>query len=180
MNRLLSATSVVILVVSMSANVALMRVNRRLSAELTSKSSVPRGMVLPALVGNEISGKPATIEVRNTSVPTVLFIFSPVCSYCAQNWHNWSAMIASQKQGSWRPVFINVGIPSTPLFQRAHELDQFTTLEKVTAGTALAYRMTVTPETMVLNTQGKVVQDWAGVLPSEVVSAFPQTLSSVH
>lgn len=136
--------------------------------------------MLPPLVGNDLSGKPAKIEVQNTGQPTVLFIFSPVCPYCAQNWHNWTTMMASQKQGGWRPVFVNVGVPSTTAFQRSHGLDQCTTLDKITPGTALAYRMTVTPETIVLNAQGKAVQDWAGVLPSDTVSAFPQTLSTIH
>ena len=169
-----------ILVSSMAANVALMNANRELSAELSRKTTVPIGVVLPPLEGEDLSGNAVKVAAANPGHPTVLFVFSPTCQFCASNWPNWKSILSSEAQSGWRPVFVNTGIPSAPDFQKSHGIDHYITLEKITPGTQLAYRFSATPETIILNSEGKAVQMWVGELPPKVVSGFSRALSTIH
>jgi hypothetical protein len=180
MKSLLVAAFSLVLASSIAANVELMRANKELSAELNRKTTVPLGVVLPPLEGEDLSGKQIRVAADNPGHPTVLFVFSPICHFCASNWPKWTSMLSSEVQGGWRPVFVNVGIPSTRDFQKSHGIDHYITLDKITAETQLAYRLSVTPETIVLNSEGKAVKMWVGELSPEDVSGFSRTLSTLH
>ena len=183
MNKLLLGICAIVLLSSALANVLLVRECRDLSKladSLESQGTTPKGVILPALRGDDLSGTPMTIEVKDTDRPSVLFVFSPACSVCAKNWPKWKSMLDSRKTTLWRPVFVNVGTPSSAEFRTAHGLGQFPTIDIISKDSALAYRFLFTPETIVVNTKGKAEDVWIGELPEGVAEKFPQTISAVH
>jgi len=157
-----------------------MRANNELSVELRRQMTVPLGIVMPPLEGEDSSGKSLKVPAENPGHPTVLFVFSPSCHFCAKNWPNWTSILASEMKGGWRPVFVNAGTLLTPDFRKAHGIDHYITLDKTTSETQLAYRLSETPETIILNSEGRAVQTWAGELSPKVVNDFSRTLSAIH
>jgi hypothetical protein len=89
-------------------------------------------------------------------------------------------MLSSEAQSGWRPIFVNTGIHSVPDFQRLHGIDHYITLEKITPETQLAYRFNETPETIILNSEGRAVKMWAGELSPKVLGEFSHALSTIH
>ena len=179
MNKVLIFTETLLLIVSTSLNVAMIRANRNLAnrAEaFRSELAIPNGVVMPDLRGVDLAGKPAVIPSQNPSHPTVIFVFSPTCPSCVRNWSNWTSILSSQSRDLWRPLFINVGPPTTPEFRRLHGLDHYETLDKIDKGTIYDYRIYRTPMTIVLTSSGKVAHAWDGQLSQSLIGSFSQKL----
>jgi hypothetical protein len=96
------------------------------------------------------------------------------------NWPNWDLALAAQPKPNWRPVFVNMGAPTTDKFRHLHGLDRYTVLDDITKDAALAYRPFNTPETIVLNREGEVVGAWDGQLSQTVTSSLSQNLLDVR
>ncbi len=182
-DKMLISAGVLVFLTSSAANVTLVVENHNLLGKvkiLRSQQMTPQGVSLPPLSGVDQFGKPILVDFRNQTRPTVLFIFSPICSVCNKNWPRWNSILAAQKSLSWRPVFVNTGESVTTSYLNSHSLQQYTTFAQVSASTALTYRFFFTPETIILDGHGKVTSEWIGELSPEVTRTFSQSLSNSH
>lgn len=177
-----AALSLVVLS-STAANVALIAINHKLAHQielLHEEQVVRKGVVLPPLKGVDLSGKAAYVDYKTGEQPTVLFVFSSTCSVCAKTWPQWDSVLATQKGMGWRPVFVNLGDPVTADYVASHSLDHYTTLDDITKDTVLSYRLFFTPETILLDGEGRVENVWIGQLSPDVTNSFAQTVAKVR
>jgi AhpC/TSA family len=183
MTKFIVGAGLVVLLSSTAANIALLRENRHLSTQIESLNNqqmTPRSVALPSLRGSDLSGHSVDIDVKNLGHPSVLFVFSPACSVCKKNWPNWDSILTSQKKLGWQPVFVNVGDRMDSQYVASHNLRSYTTLDDVSKDSVLSYRFLFTPETVILNSQGKAEYVWVGALSPEATTGFNKTISQVR
>ncbi len=146
-------------VIGASVAMNLLLANRLLNAP-TSRSVVLRsGTVVAPFTATSVAGKPTIVDYR-AAVPTILYHFSPTCTWCERNWNNVRALVAETK-GRYRVVGVST-TPVTPEFMRTNQLD-FDVVDSVTPDVARRYGLSGTPQTIVVSTNGRVLQSWNGV-----------------
>lgn len=134
---------------------------------------------MPNLEGRDSSYAPVSLSLRNTSRPTIVFVFSPTCHYCKDNWSNWDSLLAKRANNEWRAVFLNVGTHSSEGFRQTHALGD-DLIEDVTKKTIDDYRVFYTPETLVLSRDGKIRRSWTGTLREQDMADLLQEATAIN
>jgi peroxiredoxin len=112
------------------------------------------------------------IEVDFSRRPTVLYYFSPTCSWCERNWENIRAIASTASAG-----FQVIAVSSQPVpegFLRDRHLS-IQVADSLDAEVSRRYRLGATPETLVIDTGGRVLKTWFGAYTGSQandVSAF--------
>jgi hypothetical protein len=76
----------------LAADSALFIQNRTLKKRIQTLSISllpPVGFAMPPLVGVGEGGASVSLTYSKPARKTLLFVFSPVCEVCLQNWNNW-------------------------------------------------------------------------------------------
>jgi hypothetical protein len=155
--------TVVLLMLSVGVNVMQAR---RIKAMLDAKASVASAIghrVVP-LEGFSPDGAPLLRPVAR-DVPTVLYYFSPTCSWCDRNWDNIQALDRGS-QGRYKVVLVT----------RARGVRQYLAehgvnlevVEGVSESTAEAYKLNGTPQTVVASIEGIVTHEWRGAFTPRI------------
>ena len=160
----LSSPTVLVLLVAVLLNVVLTREIVRLRDTLALERSLV-GSYLPPLSVQDRNGKPVEVNYRDNVGGTVLYVFRPYCTWCAQN----APLISSvSEQASDRFRFIGVSLISTGLEEYLHETDQrlpetFHSPEKWVIS---SYKLGLTPQTILIAPDGQVLEQWTGAYSS--------------
>lgn len=158
---------VVTLVFSTLLNIAL---GGQLYGAKTTQASIhePKaGMMVAPFEGSTPNGQRIAINFDHT-VPTILYHFSPTCSWCERNWENVKALVA-QTKGRYRFVGISQK-RVTPGFLRERSLDIDVAAE-LDIGVAERLLLGGTPQTIVVSTTGIVLQTWTGAFIGRQLNA---------
>jgi hypothetical protein len=173
----------VILMASTVANLMLIRSNTVLASQveaLKRQLETPLNVPLPPLEGLGLDGKPLEVAVQHSAVPTLLFVLSPECAVCANNWSRWDELLSKQAESTWKPIFVNMGSSLSQAYMRSHGLEKFTVLNNVSKNTSLAYKFLYTPETILIDRDGQAQEVWVGLLSSEVIKSIPRVMSTLR
>lgn len=169
------AVLTVMLLLSVALNVALARrvtERRREIAVVKAEARLNPGDTLPSFAGTTIDGSSVAV---NYARMTVFYIITPECRWCIRNTPNINAL--AREVGS---AFEFIGISLTPASSelishvRASQY-QFPILTQLPAGALLSLKISGTPQTVVVSTQGQVVRAWTGAFDGRVaddVEAF--------
>ena len=158
---------------SLVANVLLIRQNRRLSA-LAVNSSARRtevdplrpGEIVPTLVGTDLHGRETRITFSGNSSRTLLLVFAPGCEVCEENAPNWAMVVEVAERERLRVVTVSL-VPEVMLaeeFLSRNGLARFENVIGLAAQSRKAYRLTQTPQTIILGTDGRVEGIWTGIV----------------
>lgn len=161
-----------IIVLLLGLNFALIRQNRELKVRLAQPApamQVSTGALLPALEGFGAQGEKLLFDYGRDARPTVIFVFSPTCSFCEENWPRWRQVTEHLDQTLVRAVAVDVSSSATPEFASAHGLAGMPLLVRVEPKSLISYRFRLTPQTIVINAQGRVEKVWSGVLTADQV-----------
>jgi hypothetical protein len=130
----------------------------------------PRSERAPALkIGAQIpsplllvdsDSKPVSIDFTDDSRPTVLYVLSPLCSWCKRNEPNMKALVSTTR-GRFRYLGLSI---------ESNELKQYITAGRAPFPVYLIdsndvkreLEVNSTPETIVVSPTGKVQQIWEG------------------
>lgn len=162
-NRRPSALGLVLLlVVSAGLNVVLalrLQDYRTAIAALKGENRLKIGTVLPAAVGTSLAGDPVTIRYGDVGVPTILYVFTPSCGWCERNAANIKAL-TRQVAGRYRIIGVSLTDENLAEYNRRHAFG----FEIVTASqaTRAVFKMGGTPQTMLIDPSGKLLQSWFG------------------
>ncbi|HWB87324.1 MAG TPA: TlpA disulfide reductase family protein [Bryobacteraceae bacterium] len=151
----------VLLGISVIGNLAQHRVIRSLSVAGAAAQEIQGvGTRVPALSVRDLSGKPTLIEYQQQKTPTLLYAFSPSCSWCKRNTaalHDLSRLIGSR----YRLVGLALSSAGLEGYLAEHPID-FPVYTGVPASAIDAYRLRSTPETIVISADGVVLRVWTG------------------
>jgi hypothetical protein len=162
----------------LAANIALIRQNNQLKARLALPPpalEAVAGAQMPDLKGFDPEGKPVELLYGKDPRKVLVLVFSPTCAFCEQNWPKWEQVITSLDRSTVRPVGVDVTSTANDSFVSQH-LAGVPVFLKVDPQATVNYRFQLTPQTILLDSAGKVEKVWTGVLNDSAVGELKQRL----
>jgi peroxiredoxin len=150
-------------VASVSLNVVLGYRIRKLTEvqlEKIAERVLKVGTAVPAITVKRVDGRQETISYHDTVQPTVLYVFTPPCSWCARNIDNFKALL-DKERGQYRFIGLSLSEGNLEEYVAKNDL-KLAVYSGLSPGTLRTYKLGGTPQTIVISTEGKVLQDWAG------------------
>lgn len=157
------------LVVSVALNVGLAyRVREFTSAQEVQLAKLEAlrfkpGTAVPAFSAtraDSTDGATETISYAGMDRPTVLYVLSPTCGWCAKNESSINQLIA-EKGDEYRFIGVSLMDQSAAEYGSSHGFG-VPLYTGVSQETKDAYRMGGTPQTIVVSSQGVVLANWNG------------------
>ena len=151
-----------LLISSVALNVALSRkvtTLRDTIGVLKGEKNLKIGEVVPDLSVIALNGTPATVAYAANKTPTVLYVFTPTCSWCYRNLENIKAL-ASGLKGRYRVIGVSLTDRGVAEYAAQHALP----FEVYVAGAEVVqrYKLGGTPQTLVITPDGHVLKNWHG------------------
>ena len=172
------ATPWLCLVASIAINAVQGNQILRLEDALDSRTGLlAEGSVVPDLKVRDLSGLAEVIAYASASVPTVLYVFRPSCTWCERNSENINSL-AVQLNGKFRLIGLSTSREGLSEFISAHQI-KFPVYTDISESLMKAYRLHTTPETVVISPEGKVIKTWAGAYLGSTASMI-EMFFSVH
>jgi len=163
--------------VLLAANIALIHQNSQLKAQLSLPPPLMEasaGTHVPDLRGVDVEGKPVEVLYGKDSRKVLVLVFSPTCPFCDQNWPKWQQVISSLDPSAIRPVLVDVTSTTTAGFISQHQLSSLPVILKADPRATVDYRMHLTPQTILVDPNGKVEKVWTGVMTDSAVADLKQ------
>lgn len=120
-----------------------------------------------AFEAQNLDGSRAVIRPQDVAVNTVIYAFSPQCSWCEKNLDNLRALVTGAGN-SYRVIGVSLD-PDVADYLRTHRVD-FPVLVRPSLGTMTRYHLGGTPQTIVLSPAGKVLRSWQGAYGGNTAS----------
>jgi len=160
--------ALVLLAVSAGVNVLQAQKIKSMRDSGKPPSSIDR--VAAPVAGFSMAGLPLELAPRG-DVPTVLYYFSPTCSWCDRNWDNIGALVAAAN-GRYRVVAVSTTRGLREYADtRGLNLD---VIEGISENTRQAFGFTSTPHTLVVSTEGVITHEWRGAFTPRIERQIEQ------
>lgn len=176
------------LLVSVAANVALgvllFRIDRSSHLATLKSKGVAVGTIVPPVVASRLDGTAVTLGYRSGDKPTLIYVFSPSCVWCARNAENLRVLLR-KASSSYRLVGIAME-PSVEIVRQylGREKIEMPVYVRPEDDTVAAYGFYSTPDTIVVSPEGRVVAEWrgayVGAIAQDVERVFGLTLPGVR
>lgn len=159
-------------------NASLIIQNRSLRGAAGTRSPVLQpGSLVPSLSGKDLDGKDFTLSYSNDSRKVVLLVFSPRCGFCTKNMPNWQAILQSLDRNSYRIVAVSIVSEGVKEYVNQYKLTDVPIIAEVDPKSRVSYEMNVTPQTILINPDGKVEKLWIGMFSPAERSEIEQSFS---
>jgi peroxiredoxin len=132
------------------------------------------GQQLPRFVARTLDGKSFRLSY-DSSRPTILYAFSPSCSWCARNLANARAL-ARQTVGRFDFVAVALSDDGLEKYVTGKRLD-WTIVKDVPDDILSAYRLYGAPSTIVLDAHNTVMYAWSGAFSGNVFLEVERVLA---
>ena len=174
-------TLLTLVVLSLTVSVLIVRRNRELVAadnqRLDSQMGPRIGATVAQMTGIDTSGTPLHITFGDDGRKTLLLVFTPECRLCRLNWPSWQMVANSINKKFYRMVYVNGHPGSTSEYLRQYQIPSWSTvIAEADPGVLIRCNITLTPETILLDTNGKIEKAWLGLLEGEQLSDVERSL----
>lgn len=150
-------------------------------SDLKTEQSTVVGARLPPLTAQDISGQSVTIRFDEIDRPTLLYVFTPSCGWCKRNEQNIQSLV-SQTGESLR--IIGVSLSQDGLVEYVGQRFPPVMVVKPDARTITTYKLSGTPTTILVSSQGVVLRVWKGAyndsIQRELEGYFHIKLPGLH
>ncbi len=160
-------------------NLILIDQNKKLRAyiiELQQSSELKPGATVSELHGVDTKGSEVEIGYGHDARKTVILVFSPDCDYCTQNMPAWKKILSDIDHNSFRVVAVSLVAKGAKEYAAEHNLTSIPVIEKMYTTGADTYKMGTTPETILIDSSGRVERVWKGALDAELQKEVNQSL----
>jgi len=128
-----------------------------------SRNEIATGDVVPEFVAAETGGTQATVALAGSERPTLIYVFSPTCHWCGRNWLNVNALAGRLRQSH---RIIGVSLSARRLAEYAQKaripFPVYSVDMERPLGPDKKLFSAATPETLLVDTNGKVQRIWRG------------------
>lgn len=131
------------------------------------------GEHLPPVEVVDLKQGPIRIDWTADNRPTILYVLSPTCVWCAKNLDLIRAL-SDAAEPKYR--FIGLSLDRKGLTEYAAKSSYRFPVYFAEAKSANQLKLAVTPETVVVSPKGTVVKVWRGAYDSEILSDIQKTL----
>jgi peroxiredoxin len=171
-----ASASLVILVSSLALNVVqARRVQQCLLGEAAPERTarLAIGSTVPALIGAALDGRDVELTLGGGAA-TVLYIFTPTCSWCTRNIDNVRALALAATDRQQRFIGISLSTAGLQEYVREHGFEfQILALSPASRG---ALKLGGTPQMLVVGSDGHLLKNWSGApqgaLQAEIEAFF--------
>jgi len=166
--RYVVTTGILLLVASVSVNVVLARrvwFFTHLQSNRAAERLIKVGTTVPPIAAKRLDGQPSVISYQGAEQSTVLYIFTPPCSWCARNIDNLKTLLENER-GNYRFIGLSLSEETLPEYVAKNKLN-FPVYSGLSAESLKTYKLGSTPQTIVISPEGRVVQDWVGAYVGE-------------
>lgn len=141
---------------------------------MASQYYLQPGATVPEIVGIDPNGSAATLHYGDVSVPTVLYVFTPQCSWCKKNLPNLHALI---DQSGARYRVIGIALTREDLNSYVeHEKLQLPIYTEIRSDIRHVYQLGGTPETIVVSPDSKIMKIWSGAYEGQLKREIEKVL----
>jgi peroxiredoxin len=162
-SRMVFAGVTFALVVSVILNVVLTHRVRSLTYSRSARAAdyqLKVGTTVPPIAANRLGGQQEVISFLGASQSTVLYVFTPPCTWCARNMDNIKTLL-DKEGGQYRFIGLSLSEQTLPEYVAKNDL-KLPVYSGLSPETLKTYKLGGTPQTIVISPEGKVLQDWAG------------------
>jgi hypothetical protein len=164
-------------------HVVLAQENRRLrgiveelQGERDQALEIPPGTVLPSFEATNWRGERVSVEYGSDPRPTLLFVFSPTCPACQENWPLWRELVELVKQRPPRLLVVDLSSQVGPEYLEGFGLPRESLIKGVNPSETLLYRFGVVPQTILIGGSGVVEGTRTGMLRRSDLQRFATAL----
>jgi peroxiredoxin len=175
---------IVALVVSVTVNVLLAHKVRSLTNAREVRIAerlLAVGTKVPPIAAKGLDGQEETISYGQANQTTVLYIFTPTCIWCARNMDNLKTLMGKES-AEYRFIGLSLSDAGVNEYVTKNKLN-FPVYSGLSPETVKTYKLSGTPQTIIISPEGKVLQDWAGAYvgdqKSQVEAFFHVTLPGI-
>jgi len=148
-------------------NVLLVQQNKKLKV-LASRPDrvleVKPGTALPSLEGFDGNGARHSIDYGRDSRKTVLLVLTPGCQACEANMPNWKSVVNGIDRQSFQLAAVSLKPEGFKGYLSRHGMDDVPSLTKIDPKSMVAYNLALTPQTILIDSSGRVERVWTGLL----------------
>lgn len=151
-------------------NVMLLKQNRDAKSAISKSSgatSLSPGHSVPRLHGKTAAGDEMTISYGVDKRKTLLLIFSPGCGFCAENMPNWKRIVSSVDSRAFRIVAVSIVNDGAAQYLKTNGLVNIPAITDLDPGARAKYGMNITPETILIGSDGNIEKVWAGLFQDD-------------
>jgi hypothetical protein len=131
------------------------------------------GHTVSAIQGYGTTGQGLEIALKG-SVPTILYFFSPTCTWCERNWSNVRALHSAAK-GRYR-ILLASSSRGLDAFMQERGLTM-NAIEGISDSTRRDLGLSATPHTIVISAEGLVTHAWTGAFTDRPKQQLEQLLN---
>jgi len=139
---------------------------RQLAEVLKDEQRLTIGVAVPPIPAKDLDGRKVPINYDQPGRTTILYVFSPSCSWCGRNIANIKA-IASLNRSGLRLIGLSLSDKDLKDYVAQNNLN-FPVYSGIPGNVKQAYRLSGTPQTIVVSDQGRVIKTWMGAYSGEL------------
>jgi hypothetical protein len=133
------------------------------------------GSILSPIAAETVDKKEVLIEWTSTTKPTILYIFSPDCTWCTRNLEN-IKHLAAAVQGDYRVIWLSLSRSNLESYSKKHSFMLPVYVNpRYTGKPAVEFR--ATPQTLIIGNGGKVLEVWQGAYNAAIKKQIESKLT---
>jgi hypothetical protein len=140
------------------------------------------GAIVPPIAVKRLGGEQEVISYADVGHPTVLYIFTPPCPWCARNLDNLKTLV-DKKSSEYRIIGLSMTDQGLADYVLKNQL-KLPVYSGLPTQAKDAYNLSRTPQTIVVSPEGRVLQNWTGAYAgdqkSQVEAFFHVTLPGLR
>jgi peroxiredoxin len=125
----------------------------------------------------DVDGKEINVDYKNDPRKAVLLVFSPRCKFCTKNMPNWREIIKRLDQNSHRLIAVSLVSEGVREYVAQQGLSDVPVIAEMAPVSKQSYHMTATPQTVLIDSQGRVEKVWSGVIEPGAWHDLEQSLA---
>jgi Thioredoxin-like len=118
------------------------------------------GTVVPPIAVKRLGGQQEVISYQGINRSTVLYVFTPPCSWCARNMDNFKTLLRKES-GEYRFIALSMSEDTLAEYVAKNDL-KLPVYSGLSMDSKAAYKLSGTPQTIVVSPDGRVLQNWMG------------------
>jgi peroxiredoxin len=134
------------------------------------------GMKMSHFSGFNENGEEISFEWEKDKRKTLVLAFSPKCGFCKKNMVNWEAILKDIDRTKFRPFLVSSLSTNVKEYLESYKIENVPVIFQPDPKLIAEYAMYMTPQTILLDSGGKVEKNWIGDIQSEQKSEIEQTL----
>lgn len=149
-----------LLVIALAIEVIIGQQTHSITNNLITQPKTASTRTAPVIKARTLEDKEILISYNDVKKSTILYVFSPSCSWCSRNWKNVTTLANSAIKTH---RFIGLALSEYNLQEhiRANQID-FPVYKQLSDEVIGKLELGLTPRTLVISPQGKIIKNWVG------------------